>query len=138
MSRYTKAFTACENKGFALTFDNGWSLSVQWGPANYGSNHNAPFGDNWGKERTLYSSDLAEIAAFDPSGRWWHWSANQLCATEAEYAADLELDEPSYLPTTDVNGYCTVREVIDAINLISGMPDEGAVVRQRYKEENDD
>ena len=27
--------TACSNKGFRMTFPNGWTVSVQWGPGNY-------------------------------------------------------------------------------------------------------
>ena len=28
-------FGATQNKGFYMTFENGWSISVQWGPRNY-------------------------------------------------------------------------------------------------------
>ena len=28
-------FTSCLNKGFQMTFDNGFRISVQWGHGNY-------------------------------------------------------------------------------------------------------
>lgn len=33
-------FTSTMNKGFQLTFENGWKISVQWGPGNYCENRN--------------------------------------------------------------------------------------------------
>jgi len=30
-----KGFLSCENKGFQITFDNGMTMSVQWGVGNY-------------------------------------------------------------------------------------------------------
>lgn len=35
------AFTTTCQHGFKLTFENGWTVSVQWGFGNYGSNRNA-------------------------------------------------------------------------------------------------
>ena len=45
--------------GFTLTFDNGYEVSVQWGPGIYSSP---------GKDVSEASS--AEIAVFDPAGRF--------------------------------------------------------------------
>ena len=28
-------FRSCRNKGFHMTFENGWTISVQWGRENY-------------------------------------------------------------------------------------------------------
>ena len=28
-------FRGCQNKGFHMTFENGWTISVQWGRDNY-------------------------------------------------------------------------------------------------------
>jgi hypothetical protein len=40
----TKAFRACENKGFHVTFQNGWTVSVQWGSMNYCDNFQVDLG----------------------------------------------------------------------------------------------
>ena len=52
------------HKGFHMTFENGWTVSVQFGKQNYASN----------RENTDESLD-AEIAAWDKDGNW-HKFAN--------------------------------------------------------------
>lgn len=64
-----KAFCITDNKGFRLTFSNGWAISVQWGPGNYGDNCSAPF-DSARKDTTgFYSSNKAEVAIIK-DGTW--------------------------------------------------------------------
>jgi len=36
----TKRFRICQNKGFHITLNNGWIVSVQFGFGNYCENHN--------------------------------------------------------------------------------------------------
>lgn len=36
-------FAATENKGFCMTFDNGYSISCQWGAVNYCENYPRKF-----------------------------------------------------------------------------------------------
>ena len=50
------------HKGFHMTFENGWTVSVQFGKNNYASN----------KQHTDESPD-AEIAAWDKDGNWYHF-----------------------------------------------------------------
>jgi hypothetical protein len=54
-----------ENKGFQLTFKNGYTISVQFGRGNYCSNRN-----NLDKpeEQIVYKSVNAEVAAWDSLG----------------------------------------------------------------------
>lgn len=59
-------FTITGSKGFHLTFANGYTLSVQFGPGNYCEHRNhptysAPRGCDW-------SLEGAEIAILAPSG----------------------------------------------------------------------
>jgi hypothetical protein len=119
MSRLDHAFTINQNKGFGLTFENGWTISVQFGPGNYGSNHDADFR---AFEKEGAKSDTAEIAAWDPDGTWWDWDRGQLCASDAEVSADADKEEPEFLMSTSVKGYCSISEVVGAINLIANMP----------------
>ena len=54
------------NKGFNMTFANGWSISVQFGPMNYCDNQNNAFGSQL--DHTRYSSTTAEIAVLNKNG----------------------------------------------------------------------
>ena len=48
--------------GFFMEFDNGWELSVQWGPGNYCENRNLSMGINpFDGEFHNYSSMNAEV-----------------------------------------------------------------------------
>ncbi len=58
-------FRINDNKGFQITFDNGYTVSVQFGPGHYGSNYNADFLAEMGKPQT---ATTVETALIDPSG----------------------------------------------------------------------
>jgi hypothetical protein len=51
-------FVINENKGFQITFDNGYTVSVQFGPGNYGSNYNTSF-DEYGKPQQATTVETA-------------------------------------------------------------------------------
>lgn len=53
----------CGNKGFHITFQNGYTASVQFGPGNYCDNYNL----DWKAE--VPPSSNAEIACIDPKGK---------------------------------------------------------------------
>jgi hypothetical protein len=60
-----------QNKGFAMTFENRWTISVQWGPGNYGSNRR--WGDDVVKDpdpmtHNRWQGTSAEICVWDPDG----------------------------------------------------------------------
>ena len=61
-----------KNSGYHVTFDNGWTVSVQWGPCSYGSNYNchSPKGVNWidaEKKAGEKGANTVEIAAWQDS-----------------------------------------------------------------------
>jgi hypothetical protein len=56
-------FRITDNKGFQITFPNGYTVSVQFGPGNYSSNYNLSMLDNMGKPMTANSAETALIAA---------------------------------------------------------------------------
>ena len=61
-------FQATTNKGFRMTFDNGFAISVQWGSMNYCERRN--YSDEYKselKEDFIKSAD-AEIAVIDKDG----------------------------------------------------------------------
>ena len=66
-----KAFRITDGKGFHITFANGYTISVQFGPGNYGDNYGQKIGVDdvvCGKE----GSNEAEIAIFSPTGDLIH------------------------------------------------------------------
>lgn len=60
-------FYICDGKGFHITFANRWTLSVQFGPANYCDHYDRRIGRDeiaCGRE----GSSVAEVAVISPSG----------------------------------------------------------------------
>lgn len=91
-------FTATNNKGFEITFANDWTVSVQWGTANYcaAQNTKAQYGQKINTQ--LWSSETAEVAAWDA-------------------------DHSLYLfGTNDVKGWMTADEVLALMVEIAAMP----------------
>ena len=69
-------FEITTNKGFHMTFENGWTVSVQWGAGSYSSNRNMTPG-TFGPP--VPASPSAEIAAWDSEGHWYQgddWDDN--------------------------------------------------------------
>lgn len=60
-------FRINDNKGFQIKFENGYTVSVQFGPGNYGSNYSLDFIANMGKPQTALT---AETALLDPEGNF--------------------------------------------------------------------
>lgn len=88
-------FAITSKKGFHMTFENGYTVSVQFGPGNYCDNYNMDFMQfHKGNLEVLESSD-AEIAAWDKDGNW------------------VKIDGDG------VKGYCSPKEVLEFINMIA-------------------
>lgn len=66
-------FKSASKKGFAITFENGWTISVQFGWGNYCDNHNHP--DRWNyNDGPVVESTNAEIAIWDKNNKWYEFS----------------------------------------------------------------
>ena len=65
-------FAITQSKGFQLTFDNGWTVSVQWGPGNYTDAKSYEVG-KWDapKQTDFWKAETAEIAAWDANNVWY-------------------------------------------------------------------
>jgi hypothetical protein len=90
-------------RGFTLTFENGWTLSIQWGWANYCRDY-GQFPGDWGKKEPVEESPDAEIAAWDMDGKWY------------DFGLGTTTDG------TDVLGYQTVTDVYRWIEFFSQQP----------------
>ena len=61
------SFTATQNKGFRMKFENGFAISVQWRTMNYCSKQTYNTDIDPTKER-IWESTSAEVAVFDTDG----------------------------------------------------------------------
>jgi hypothetical protein len=59
------SFVATRNKGYAMTFDNGFTISVQWGTENYCEKKNTTIHPTDPMKHTRWDSLSAEIAVFE-------------------------------------------------------------------------
>ena len=86
---------ATSNKGFQLTFENGWTISVQFGYGNYCDNRHHPERLALHNRQVVESGD-AEIAIWDKNG------------------VDYTFDNGDI-----VKGWCSADEVADWIDKVS-------------------
>jgi|APGre2960657373_1045057.scaffolds.fasta_scaffold58856_1 hypothetical protein len=56
-------FKINDNRGFSVTFDNGYTVSVQFGPGSYSSNRTEPYDPSMSVPQTAF---LAETALIGP------------------------------------------------------------------------
>ena len=61
------AFRICQGKGFHIRFENGYTVSVQFGPGNYCENRYTRIGDE-DEQAGRKGSINAECALIDPAG----------------------------------------------------------------------
>ena len=87
-------FLITAGKGFQLTFENGWTVSVQFGKHNYCENRESLSREVVKKGE----SQDAEIAAFPEEGLWY------------DFGSDT------------VKGYCSADEVAQFIAMIQALP----------------
>jgi hypothetical protein len=64
-------FYACQNKGFQMTFANGWTVSVQWGPGNYCDCFSTSIDAPMKATNEIWKSETAEIAAWHNRSEEW-------------------------------------------------------------------
>ena len=99
-------FSTSSNKGFSITFANGNTVSVQWGPHNYcdpthelgrGADYKAPM------QQECWGSTTAEVAAWNADGQWHNCGGDQVKGwlTPAEVAEFINFVATSELDTSD-------------------------------------
>ena len=70
-------FVATNNKGFQITFENGFRISVQWGVGNYCQRkEDGEYGESMKTE--FWESNSAEIAVFGKDGEFINISGYEL------------------------------------------------------------
>ena len=63
-------FQICDGKGFQMTFENGVTLSVQFGPGNYCENRSTDDLE-LPRKKSLWKSKDAEVAILLPDGEFY-------------------------------------------------------------------
>lgn len=89
MSKFVCCF-ASFHRGFQMTFENGWTISVQFGEGNYCSGREE-------KDTGISSAVSAECAVWDSNGKWYRLSEHD-----------------------DVKGHMTTNEVGQLIQQVMG------------------
>lgn len=62
-------FRITGKKGFHITFKNGYTVSVQFGPANYCDNYNMPIDEEHDEIAGRLGSSEAEVAVWGKDGQ---------------------------------------------------------------------
>ena len=93
-------------EGFSLRFENGWTISVQWGNGTYSSNTTRT-----PTQPSIKTSRTAEVAAFNDGGLWWDFDQDMI-VTE---------DTNSEEETTKVFGFVKTDEVVLMISSIQNL-----------------
>ena len=105
-------FKVTMGKGVNIQFDNGWAISIQWGPGNYCSNEDLSTlpGDegitDWFSQYGKKGSSDAEIAVFNPSKGMIALNGVPHC-----------FDDDGYADT--VKGRLTPNQVLDVMNWVA-------------------
>lgn len=98
-------FVSCMNKGFQMTFENGWTISVQWGIGNYCSRGRI----NELKSDTIIS-DMKEQIVSSPDCELMIWNGD-------------DMDNVYDFGNNQVKGYCSTDEVGDWIYKVKNFPE---------------
>ena len=96
-------FISSENKGFRMKFDNGFAISVQWGPGNYCERKSYHDLEAPRKER-FWESITAEVAVFEDMSDEKNIGSRMISIGEDD----------------DVLGWLTANEVAKIIEIVSG------------------
>lgn len=84
------SFAITDHKGIRIRFENGWTVSIQFGFGNYCEHHNSPIRDfNAARKADLWESAEAETALISPEGKFVEYDGSEVQGyrTPAQVAA---------------------------------------------------
>jgi hypothetical protein len=107
------SFTSTQNKGFRIKFENGFSISVQWGTMNY-------------CERKSFTNEAMLL-----NNPWWK-------SQDAEIAVfknnnEKNESDDTMLPIGDndsVIGWCSPEKVAQIMNIVSTSKNEYEIIKR--------
>ena len=117
MSKFTSGY----NKGFRMTFENGFAISVQWGVGNYCEKRDS---GEWNEatKHDFWSSNSAEIAVFNKEGR------NSMIPIAGYTLENTDGTEENY--TDVVSGWLSTNQVAKVIAIVSSAQTEDEVIKK--------
>ena len=115
MSKFTSGY----NKGFRMTFENGFAISVQWGVGNYCEKKDSGQWDEPTKH-DFWNSNSAEIAVFNKEGEFINISGYE-----------LEKEDGTVEKVNDVvSGWLSTNTVAKVIAILSSAQTEDEVIKK--------
>jgi len=69
-------FTSCENKGLQLTFENGLTISIQFGVGNYCERRSITASFQSEMSEPIIQSTTAEIAIWNDQNTWYNFGSD--------------------------------------------------------------
>ena len=69
-------FKITSHKGFQMTFENGWTVSVQFGPGNYCDRRDDDFNAPRNVSSGHWEGITAEIAAWNQADEWFRFGSD--------------------------------------------------------------
>ena len=114
-------FTSGYNKGFRMTFENGYSISVQWGVGNYCEKQmNTNYEWNESTKHDFWSSNSAEIAVFNKEG--------SMIPITGYTLENKDGTEDNY--TDVVSGWLSTNQVAKVIAIVSSAQTEDEMTKK--------
>ena len=104
------SFIVARNKGFAMTFENGFTISFQWGTENYCEKKNTTIHPTDPMKHDRWDSLSAEVAVF-----------------ENEKMISIGDDD-------DIIGWCSPDEVAKYIEIVSKAEPASSEIPSKFKE----
>lgn len=88
-------FRITGRKGFQITFENGNTISVQFGPGNYCEHYDANIMDFLKENNEIHKSKDAEVAAWNREGTWYNFREKKFieCSDPIGHVSPDELAE---------------------------------------------
>ena len=117
MSKFTSGY----NKGFRMTFENGYSISVQWCVGNYCEKQmNTNYEWNESTKHDFWSSNSAEIAVFNKEG--------SMIPITGYTLENKDGTEDNY--TDVVSGWLSTNQVAKVIAIVSSAQTEDEMTKK--------
>jgi hypothetical protein len=114
-------FKATSNRGFSITFENGNTVSVQWGPHNYCDPEHAEGRDApWDapEKSQVWASANAEVAAWNSDKEWHNFSHDQVAGWQS---AD---EVASFIAFVSNNELSTKKHAGEVADELEGGPED--------------
>jgi len=102
-------FTSHYNSGVHITFDNGYTVSIQWGPSTYSQHHNL---DSLSYEKLEAPSTPSALA------NGWSSNTAEVAVMKLEEDKDTIWYNPITLELGDPEGWMTTEQVVDVLQRV--------------------